>query len=66
MVSPAYHRSVQLLGGVIVIVLVSSPVAGVRQEAPECRGHRPSVATEVPLKGGNNKIGRLTFINIRH
>ena len=51
MVSPAYHRSVQLLGGVIVIVLVSSPVAGVGQEAPECRGHRPGVATKVPLRG---------------
>ena len=47
----AYHRSVELLGGVVVIVLVSSPVASVGQEPPVCWSHTPGVATKVPLRG---------------
>ena len=45
----AYHRSVELLGGVVVIVLVSSPVASVGQEPPVCWSHTLGVATKVPL-----------------
>ena len=44
-----HHRSVELLGGVIVVVLMSSPVARVGQEPALGRGHGPGVAPEVPL-----------------
>ena len=47
----AYHRSVELLGGVVVIVLVASPVAGVGEKPSVCGGHTSRVATQVPLRG---------------
>ena len=51
-----YHRSVELLGGVVVIVLVSSPVARVGEKAPVCGGDTTGVATKVPLWGGTIKL----------
>ena len=48
-----HHCSVELLGGVIVIVLVASPVTRVRQEPALGRGHAAGVATKVPLQGDN-------------
>ena len=47
----AYHRSVELLGGVVVVVLVASPVPGVGEKTSVCGGHTSSVATKVPLRG---------------
>ena len=63
MVSPAYHRSVQLLGGVIVIVLVSSPVARVRDEPALGRGNGSGVATKVPLGKTSIKFTGSSFFS---
>ena len=52
----SHHWSVQLLCGVIVIVLVSSPVPRVGQEPALGRGHGACVTTKVPLGGVTIKL----------